>query len=101
MLLLEKRVAVLLFGLSLPLALVGQSAGSMFAPARGSAAKIPRYLIYRHFLGWVNSFQTAAGSDGQAVPSDSSALATSIASAYLSNAQMDVLLSEARAWPRT
>jgi hypothetical protein len=72
--------------------LFGQTVGSMIAPAPGSTPRIPRYILYRHFLGWVNSLHTAANAGTQ--PVDPYQFAQPFARAGLSHPNIDALVKE-------
>jgi hypothetical protein len=40
--------------------LFSQTYASMIAPTSGGKPTVPKYLVYRHFLGWVNAFSSSA-----------------------------------------
>ncbi|HEX4230472.1 MAG TPA: hypothetical protein VHZ07_17485 [Bryobacteraceae bacterium] len=91
----KTKALAILFILTAPLILFGQNAGSMIVPVPNASPRVLRYILYRHFLGWVNSLYATANADGQ--PADPYQFAKPFARAGLSHPNIDALVKEARA----
>ncbi len=91
------RTAILMGFLAIGLGaslLTAQTAPAPLEAAKISAAKsmpIPKYLVYRHFLAWVNDLDKK-----NAGASDPYQFAKPFAAAHLANSDLDALRTEAR-----
>lgn len=91
------RTAILMGFLAIGLGaslLTAQTASASLEAATISTAKsmpIPRYLVYRHFLAWVNDLDKK-----NAGASDAYQFAKPFADAHLANSDLDALRTEAR-----